>query len=106
MNQELLEILDGVLMDDQCTLSLAELSRACAMHGEWIEELVAEGILEPSGTDIRHWRFTPGQLERARVVRNLQRDLGVNLAGAALALELLDEIERLRSRLRRFDPYC
>ena len=30
----------------------------------------------------------------------LQRDLGLNLAGAALALELLDEVEALRSQLR------
>jgi chaperone modulatory protein CbpM len=32
---------------------------------------------------------------------HLQRDLGVNLAGAALALELLDRIEHLRAQLRR-----
>jgi chaperone modulatory protein CbpM len=32
---------------------------------------------------------------------HLQRDLGLNLAGAALALELLDQIENLRAQLRR-----
>jgi chaperone modulatory protein CbpM len=34
-----------------------------------------------------------------RVVR-LQRDFGVNLPGAALALELLEEVERLRRNVR------
>ena len=31
----------------------------------------------------------------------LQRDLGINLAGVALVMDLLDEIEELRGRLRR-----
>jgi len=34
----------------------------------------------------------------------LQRDLGVNLAGIALALDMLDEIDKLRGRLQRIDP--
>jgi chaperone modulatory protein CbpM len=33
----------------------------------------------------------------------MQRDLGINTPGAALALDLLDELEQLRSRLRRFE---
>ena len=37
-----------------------------------------------------------------RVIR-LQHDLRVNLAGAALALDLLDEIDQLRARLRALD---
>ena len=40
-----------------------------------------------------------------RLVRalNLQRDLDINPAGAALALELLDEIDHLRERLRTLE---
>jgi chaperone modulatory protein CbpM len=33
----------------------------------------------------------------------LQRDLGINLAGIAVALDLLDEVETLRARLRRLN---
>ena len=36
-------------------------------------------------------------------VHGLEQDLGVNAAGAALALDLLEELERLRERLRRMD---
>jgi chaperone modulatory protein CbpM len=36
-----------------------------------------------------------------RCALRLERDLGVNLAGAALALDLLDELNRLRARQRR-----
>lgn len=39
-------------------------------------------------------------MQRALVALRLQEDLGVNLAGAALALQLLEELETLRSRLR------
>lgn len=100
------EILEGILLDEECSLTLAELSRACAMHGEWIMELVQEGVLEPQGGDVAHWRFGAPALRRARIVRNLQQDLGVNLSGAALVLELLEELETLRARLRRLEPGC
>ncbi len=100
------KIFDGVLLDEECSLTLGDLSRACAVHAEWLLELVEEGILEPRGRGPADWRFSAPQLQRARIVRNLQRDLGVNLAGAALALELLEELERLRARLRRFEPGC
>lgn len=98
------EVLNGMLLDEECELSLVELSRACAMHAEWIMDLVAEGILEPREREAARWTFTAPSLQRALTVLHLQRDLGVNLAGAALALELLEEIETLRSRLRRLEP--
>ena len=43
------------------------------------------------------------QMRRARVAMRLQSDLGINLAGAALALQLLDEIENLRARVKATD---
>lgn len=92
-------ILTGLLLDEGSSLTLGELSRACRVHAEWIVELVDEGILQPNGTDLVHWRFTGNCLQRIRTVRHLQQDLGVNIAGAALALELLDEIEILRARI-------
>ncbi len=95
------EILNGLLLDEECTLTLGEMSRACAMHAEWILELVEEGILEPSGEEMSHWRFTAPALLRARTVMHLQRDLGVNLSGAALVVDLLDEIQMLRQQLGR-----
>ncbi len=106
MNEMKEKVLEGLLLDEGCELSLAELSRACSMHAEWLLELVEEGILEPRGRGPLEWRFEAPALQRARMVRNLQRDLGVNLAGAALVVELMDEIDRLRARLRRLEPGC
>ncbi|HEX7025659.1 MAG TPA: chaperone modulator CbpM [Gammaproteobacteria bacterium] len=96
------DILDGVIIDVHSEFTLAELCRACDVPAEWITELVDEGILEP--VDLSgQWRFSGISLIRIRKVQRLQRDLGVNLPGAALALQLLDDIEQLHGRLRRFE---
>ncbi len=97
------ETLTGILLDEQAELSLNELSRACSSSAERIIALVEEGALEPRGA-ISHqqqtqWRFSCSSLKKARTAVRLQQDLGINLAGVALAIDLLDEIESLRSRL-------
>jgi chaperone modulatory protein CbpM len=88
------------LLDEQTEFTLGELCRSCDVQAEFIEALVEEGILEPSGKRQRHWCFHVGSLRRTRVTLHLQRDLGVNLAGAALALDLLDRIQELEAHLR------
>ena len=99
-SEKMLPQVVGIILDEQAPLTLAELTRACAVHAELIVELVEEGVLAPIGREPEQWRFTGAHLRRARVAAHLLRDLGVNLAGAALALQLLDEIEALRARLR------
>ena len=90
--------LDGVLLNEDGCVTLAELCRACDIHAEWVMALVDEGILDPVDRKPT-WRFSGNSLRRAMTIKHLQRDLQVNLAGAALALDLLDEINRLRNRL-------
>ena len=93
--------LTGFILEEQTELTLGDLCRACAVESSSIMELVEEGVLTPAGDAPGQWRFTGLHLHRARVAARLQHDLGVNLAGAALALELLEEMEVLRARLRR-----
>jgi chaperone modulatory protein CbpM len=88
-------ILTGEVLEESDLVSLADLCRSCTVETTTITTLVAEGILDPTGEDIDHWRFTIGSLRRVKTVIHLQRDLGVNLAGAALALELLDRIAEM-----------
>jgi chaperone modulatory protein CbpM len=99
-SEESVAQLTAIILDEQAQLTLAEISRACAVHAEGIVELVEEGALAPIGAEPHRWRFTGAHMRRARVAVHLQADLGVNLAGAALALQLLDEIEDRRARLR------
>lgn len=88
------------ILEEQTELTLADLCHACAVHAERIIELVDVGVLEPVGREPSRWRFSGASLHRARMALRLQRDIGIDLVGAALALELLDEIESLRKRLR------
>ena len=88
------------ILEEQTGLTLDELCRACTAQTDFIAELVEEGVLAPAGQAPDQWRFTGVQVRHASVAVRLQRDLGVNVAGAALALQLLDELEALRARLR------
>lgn len=97
------EILTGIVLDERIGLSLSELSRACSGSDSWIIELVQEGVLEPVGAEQAHWRFSGISVHRARRALRLQNDLKINLAGVALALDLMEEIETLRERLCRVE---
>lgn len=88
------------ILEEQAQLTLADLCHACVVRAEQIIGLVDAGVLEPQGREPADWRFGGASLHRARTALRLQRDLDIDLAGAALALELLDEIESLRTRLR------
>jgi chaperone modulatory protein CbpM len=93
----------GLILEDQTELNLSDLCRACAAQADRIIELVNEGVLAPLGDVPDDWRFTGIHLQHARVALRLETDLGVNLAGAALALQLLDELENLRARLQMLE---
>lgn len=93
-------VTEVLILEEQHDLTLDELCRACSTEAEQLQALVDEGVLAPLGAQRSAWRFSGLQLRRARVAVRLQRDLGVNIAGAALALQLLDELDELRARLR------
>jgi chaperone modulatory protein CbpM len=90
------DVISAMLLDDSVEFSLADLCSLCSVSEEIVVEIVAEGIVEPLGRDRAQWRFSGIALTRVQRVVRLQHDFGVNLPGAALALELLEEVERLR----------
>jgi len=89
----------GELIGEQTTLTVADLCRSCSVEAEMVEAMVEEGILEPVGQRRHHLYFHASSLRRTRVTLRLQQDLGVNLAGAALALELLERIAELEAKI-------
>jgi chaperone modulatory protein CbpM len=87
--------LTGTVLGEQGVVTLAQVCRVCRVREETVAELVAEGITEPAGTRQGQWWFDPAGARRLHIAIRLQRDLGVNPAGAALALDLMEEIRRL-----------
>jgi chaperone modulatory protein CbpM len=92
---------DAELIDEAHEITLAELTRTCRVQDEFVMELIEEGVLEPLSPGGPQWRFASTSIVRIHKARRLQNDLGVNLAGIALALQLLDRIDTLEARLGR-----
>lgn len=89
------------VLDEHLRLSLTEVCGICDTRHDTIVEMVREGVVEPLDLRAPEWTFTGRGVTRIRRALRLRRDLDVNLAGAALALDLLDEIEALKRRLNR-----
>lgn len=92
--------LAGTVLDEHAVFTLRELCHACGIHAELVIEMVEEGLLEPRGGVPSEWRFPGSAVTRAQKALKLARDLRVNWPGAALALDLLEEVERLRTEQR------
>ena len=90
-------------MEEDLEMTLAEICTACEISEAQVIELVEHGVVEPQGQRPAAWRFHGVSIRRIRRAQRLEKDLGVNTAGAALALDLLEELEELRIRLARFE---
>ena len=84
-----------LLIDDD-GLNREELASACSVSVEWIERHVQGGLLQvaEAGT----LRFTSVQLLRARRLADIERTFEANEELAALVVDLIEEVERLRGR--------
>jgi len=93
---------DQEILDDAC-LTLEQLCAACALERDWLIRHVQEGLIPVSGTAsvIAEWRFSTLHLARARRMREIERTYEAAPELAALVADLLEEMDRLRARLRR-----
>jgi chaperone modulatory protein CbpM len=91
--------LTGDIFEESALLTVKDLSRMCAVDERHIVEYVEEGVLHVVEIDTTEWHFTGAALRRTRLALRLERDLELNLAGVALAIELMEELEHLRREL-------
>lgn len=89
------------VLGEDAHLTLVELCRAVRVPEHELRAWIVEGVVEPIGAAPTEWRFAGASLRRARIAVTLTRELEVNTAGVALALDLMDEIEALKASLRR-----
>ncbi|HEX9619160.1 MAG TPA: chaperone modulator CbpM [Polyangiaceae bacterium] len=81
-------------------MTLEEVAGRCGVTIEWLEELVRDGVVELEQHGGRRVRAEV-KLRIQRAVR-LERDLGVNAAGVAVIIELLERIDEIEEELRHF----
>lgn len=97
---EKINLPEGII-NDETVLSFDEFCLVCHAEKHDVIEMVDMGILEPVGGVSQQWQFSLIHLLRFRKAQRLQTDLHLNLAGVALGLELLDEINQLRDDLQK-----
>lgn len=95
------DVLTGNIVGREDVLTVEELASACHAEVRWVTELVEVGILSKQGRDQTAWRFCAADLVCARRAARLQRDFEASIETVAVMLDLLNEIDRLRERLRR-----
>ena len=93
------QVVQGAIFEESALLTTRDLSRMCAVEERHIVEFVEEGVLSVVEIDTPQWQFTGAALRRARLALRLERDLELNLAGVALALDLMEELQTLRREL-------
>lgn len=81
------------------TYSLVQVCVICDIDAERFIELVEFGVVIPAGAAPDDWRFPASAMVRARKALRLQHEFGLEQQGLAMAMELLDEIDRLRAEL-------
>ncbi|MEZ5866549.1 MAG: chaperone modulator CbpM [Geminicoccaceae bacterium] len=94
------DVLSGELVDETARLDLGELCALCGVQADRVVEMVEAGIIRPEGDRQTVWRFSAVAVMRSRKALRLRRDLDINMAGLAVTLDLLDEVDRLQSELK------
>jgi chaperone modulatory protein CbpM len=91
--------IEGSIVEHDVHMTMVELAQATQTPEDLIMAWVSEGVLSPAGASPEDWRFSGNSLQRAKTAARLMHDLELNLPGVALALNLLEELDQLRSQL-------
>jgi chaperone modulatory protein CbpM len=81
-------------------IGIDALAREAGIHPELVRRFVALGLIDPGGGTAAAPLFRHQDASMLARAARLRRDLGLNYAGAVLACELLDRIDRLERQLR------
>jgi chaperone modulatory protein CbpM len=99
MTQTHITWIEGSIVEHDVHMTIVELAQATQTPEDLIMAWVSEGVLSPAGGSPQDWRFSGDSLKRAKTAARLMHDLELNLPGVALAINLLEELDLLRSQL-------
>ena len=75
------------------------------IHPQTLRLYEREGLLKPSRTEGNTRLYTDEDLERLEFILNLARDLGVNIAGIAIILQMRERMEEMNRQMHDFVEY-
>ena len=99
------QVIEAHVLGEGDWIGATEICQLCRLNVEAVLELAALGVVQPreTGSGSGQWEVPASALPRLRVVGRLMHDLGVNVSGAALAVELLEAQRDLESRIRHLE---
>lgn len=95
----------GRVLGEGDWIAATEVCRLCLLDLTVVVELVDLGVVSSRGPAPEEWVLPATSLPRLRVAGRLMRDLGINVTGAALAIELLESQHRLERRIRHLERF-
>ena len=75
------------------------------IHPQTLRLYEREGLLKPSRSEGNTRLYTDEDLERLEFILNLARDLGVNIAGIAIVLQMRERMEEMNRQMQGFVDY-
>ena len=81
---------------------ISVVAKAYGIHPQTLRLYEREGLLKPSRTDGNTRLYSDEDLKQLEVILNLTRDLGVNLAGVEIALNMRRKIEQVQAEVGEF----
>ena len=92
-------VTDNQFREEPCfVISVA--ARIVGVHAQTLRHYERVGLIWPSRTVGRQRLYSMADIERLRQLKSLTEDMGINLAGAEIALKLMARIEELEGQVR------
>jgi chaperone modulatory protein CbpM len=98
------QVFEAHVLGEGDWIGATEICELCRLDLEAVLELAALGVVSSRERSPGEWQVAATALPRLRVAGRLMRDLGVNVSGAALAVELLEAQRELEKRLSHLQP--
>jgi MerR family transcriptional regulator, heat shock protein HspR len=87
------------------TYTISAVATQYEIHPQTLRLYEREGLLKPSRSDGNTRLYTDADLERLEVILSLTRDLGVNLAGVEIILNMREKMDAMQREFERFFAY-
>ncbi len=84
---------------------ISSVAEMYGIHPQTLRLYEREGLLKPSRTEGNTRLYTDGDLERLELILSLARDLGVNISGIAIILQMRERMDEMQRQMAEFVSY-